>query len=113
MDCAPTRPEVPLFPITWSPPFGFVDLGVAALLGLACGLGARAFARLVRHAKSLSDARHPALRIAGAGASIAVLIALGRLGTGQSLVLGSGYPAIVWALQPHHALWIILALFVL
>ncbi len=103
----------PLFPISGSPPFGFADLGVAALLGLACGLGARSFARLTRRAKSLGGGRHPALRIAGAGASIAGLIALGRLGTGQSLVLGSGYPAIAWALQPHHALWIILVLFVL
>lgn len=103
----------PLFPITGSPPFGFVDLGVAALLGLTCGLGARAFASLIRRAKAISSGHHPVLRIAGAGASIAGLIALGRLGTGRSLVLGSGYPAIAWALQPHHALWIILWLFVL
>lgn len=103
----------PLFPITGSPPFGFVDLGGAALLGLACGIGARGFARLIRQAKQLSGTAHPVLRIAGAGASIAGLIALGRLGTGESLVLGSGYPAIAWALTPNHALGIILALFIL
>ena len=103
----------PLFPITGSPPFGLADLAVAAALGLICGVGARAFARMFRRAKALSSGPRPALRIAGAGHSIAGLIALGRLDTGRSLVLGSGYPAIAWSLEPHHAVGIILVLFLL
>ena len=103
----------PLFPVTGSPPFTYLDLGGAALLGLACGISARGFAVLLRRAKAISAGGHPVLQIAGAGASIAGLIALGRIGTGQSFVLGSGYPAIAWAFQPNHALAIILSLFVL
>jgi CBS domain-containing protein len=68
---------------------------------------------MLRRAKMLSSSPHPVLRITAAGMSIAGLIALGRLATGRSLVLGSGYPAIAWSLEPHHAVGIILSLFVL
>ena len=57
----------PLFPVTGSPPFTYLDLGGAALLGLACGWRAGGFAVMLRQAKAISARGHPVLKIAGAG----------------------------------------------
>lgn len=103
----------PLFPIAGAPPFDLRDLGGAALIGLLCGAGARLFSVGLVTAKRAA-ARVPAkLRVPAAGMLVAGLFALGRLTTGQSLVIGSGYEAINWALEPHHAIPVILAVFVL
>lgn len=103
----------PLFPITGTPPFDFRDLAGAAALGVACGLGARFFSRMVRVAKSLSSRGSPVVRIGAAGLAFAGLFGLGRVLTGESVILGSGYLTIDWALEPDHALWVVLAVFVL
>ena len=99
----------PLFPIVGNPGFDFRDLAGAAALGVAAGLAARVFAALIRRAKQLSSLRHPVLRITAAGLSLALLFTVGRLLTGESLVLGPGYSVITWALDPTHAVWLVLA----
>jgi CIC family chloride channel protein len=53
------------------------------------------------------------LGVAGAGASIAVLFAIGRGLTGQSLVLTPGYTVVTWALDPKHGVALLLAVLVL
>ncbi len=103
----------PLFPISGAPPFDFRDLAGAACLGIACGIGARLFSTMVRVAKVWGGRGHPAVRIAVAGATFAAVFALGRVLTGESLVLGSGYLSIRWALEPSHAVLTVFALFVL
>ncbi|MDQ6816132.1 MAG: chloride channel protein [Actinomycetota bacterium] len=103
----------PLFPISGSPPFDLRDLGGAAVVGIVCGGAARLFARVLRFAKSLSLRGHPALRAASAGVAIAGLFAISDAVFGQSLILGSGYRSITWALEPRHAIIEVLALFVL
>lgn len=103
----------PLFPIVGNPGFDFRDLAGAAVLGVAAGLAARAFAGMIRRAKQLSSLHHPVVRITSAGLSLAMLFTLGRLLTGESLVLGPGYAAIAWALDPTHALWVVLAVLAL
>ncbi len=103
----------PLFPISGAPPFDFRDLGGAACLGLACGGGARLYAAMVARAKALSIKGHPLVRIGLAGLITAGAFALGRVLTGESLILGSGYLSIRWALEPSHAVVTILAIFVL
>ncbi len=103
----------PLFPVTGVPPFSFVDLAGAAGLGIAAGLGARVFARVLRWAKRVADRGNPAVRVTAAGASIASLFAIGRVLTGESLVLTPGYGVVTWALEPQRAVGLLLAILVL
>jgi CIC family chloride channel protein len=103
----------PLFPIHGAPPFSFVDLAGAAALGLAAAIGARAFAWLLLRAKDFAAGANPVLGVVGAGASIAVLFAIGRGLTGESLVLTPGYSVVTWALDPKHSVALLLAVLVL
>jgi CIC family chloride channel protein len=102
----------PLFSIVGNPRFDFRDLAGAVVLGVAAGLAARVFAAMLRRAKQLSTL-HPVVRVVGAGFSLALLFTLGRLLTGESIVLGPGYGTITWALDPTHAVWLVLAVLVL
>ena len=90
----------PLFPVHGAPPFSFIDLAGAAVLGLTAGIGAKVFASFVLHAKHVSLLGHRAARVCVCGATIAVLFAIGYGLTGQSLVLTPGYGVITWALAP-------------
>ncbi len=103
----------PLVPVHGSPPFSFVDLAGAAGLGLAAAFGARAFAWLLLRAKRFAAESHPVVRVVGAGATIAGLFALGRVMTGESLVLTPGYSVITWALDPKRGVALLLAILVL
>jgi CIC family chloride channel protein len=102
-----------LFPITGSPPFGFADLAVAALLGVVCGLGARSFAFLLRRAKALHDQVNVYVRVGGAALALAGLFAITRGLTGRSLTIGPGYEVIAWALRPDRSIAIVAAILVL
>jgi CIC family chloride channel protein len=103
----------PLFPIVGNPAFDFRDLGGAAALGVAAGVAARGFAAMIRWAKRRVSSHHAALRIAAAGAALAALFTVGRMLTGESIVLGPGYGTITWALDDSHAVWLVLAVLVL
>jgi CIC family chloride channel protein len=103
----------PLFPVRGVPPLSFSDLAIAALLGVTAGIGARGFAWMLRAAKRISDRGHVVVRIAAAGGTIALLFALGRGLTGESLVLTPGYGVIDWALDPRRSFGILLGLLVL
>ena len=103
----------PLFPIVGNPAFSFRDLAGAALLGVAAGAAARLFSACIRAAKTLSVKHHPAVRILVAGTALGGLFAAGRLLTGENLVFGPGYEAIDWALDLHHATWLVVAVLVL
>ncbi len=104
---------VPLFPVSGSPPLSFVDLAGAAALGIAAGAGARVFARMIRLAKHIAQTANPILRVVGAGSSIAAMFAIGRVLTGQSLVLTPGYGVVTWALDPKRGVALLLAILVL
>jgi CIC family chloride channel protein len=103
----------PLFPVHGAPPFSFVDLAGAAVLGLTAGLGARAFAGLLRRAKHMSGLGHRGVRVAVCGVTVAGLFAIGRGLTGQSLVLTPGYGVVTWALASDRAVALLLAVLVL
>ena len=103
----------PLFPVHGAPPFSFTDLAGAALVGIAAGGGARLFAEMLRRAKHLSLLGHRAARVTLCGATIALLFAIGRGLTGQSLVLTPGYGVITWALDPSRSVMLLLAVLVL
>jgi chloride channel protein, CIC family len=103
----------PLFPVHGAPPLSFTDLAGAAVLGLAAGLGAKVFAAMIMRAKHMSGLAHRGARVLACGATIAVLFAIGRGLTGQSLVLTPGYGVIAWALAPNRAIGVLLAVLVL
>lgn len=100
----------PLLPVAGRPPFNLVDLGGAAVIGLAAGILARLFVVLVQQAKRLSGRGHPVLRVAAAGATLAAVV-LGAEALGDArLGLGPGYNALRWALDPEHTVLAIAAL---
>ncbi len=103
----------PLFPIGGAPPFDLRDLGGAALLGLTAGIGARGFAWVLRHAKGLAADVSPARRLPVVGvALVGVFVATHALAD-DTLATGSGYRTLAWAIEPGHALWVIVAVFLL
>jgi CIC family chloride channel protein len=67
----------------------------------------------LRRAKDVARNGHPALRVLGAGASIAALFVIGRLLTGESLVLSPGYGVVTWALDPRRSVPLLLAVLAL
>lgn len=103
----------PLFPVRGVPPFSFVDLAGAAGLGVAAALGARVFAWMLLWAKRIAEHGHTMVRVVAAGGAIAVLFAIGRGLTGESLVLTPGYGVVTWALDPKRSVAILFAMLVL
>lgn len=103
----------PLFPVRGTPPFSFVDLVGALVLGVLAGLGARAFSALIRLAKHVARADRPVLRVIGAGLAIAGLFGIGEALTGRPIVIGVGYSTIDWALTANRAIWLLLVVLIL
>jgi len=94
----------PILPVQGDPPFNLVDLGGAAVLGLAAGLLARGFLVLVRRAKALATRGHPVLRGLGGGAAISLtVLAAAQLGD-AGLSLGPGYRALEWAMESERSI---------
>ncbi len=100
----------PILPVAGQPPFNLVDLGGAAVVGLAAGLLARAFIVLVQTAKRQATRGHPVVRLGAAGAMLATTVVLAEALGDASLGLGPGYDALEWALDPDHSLLAIVAL---
>ncbi|HZQ27815.1 MAG TPA: chloride channel protein, partial [Acidimicrobiales bacterium] len=100
----------PLFAVSGSPPFNLRDLGGAAVLGVACGVGARLFATALARAKHVAATVHPLARAAVAGGVLSGLAALSFRLFGDGLTLGAGYDNLRWAFDPHRALGLVLAL---
>ncbi len=103
----------PILPVRGTPPFSFVDLVGAIVLGLLAGFGARAFSALIRFAKHIATTVQPVVRIASAGVTLALLFAAGYALTGRPIVLGVGYATISWALVANRAVWLLLIVLVL
>lgn len=72
------------------PSFQLIDLLGALLVGIACAIGARAFAKLMRIAKAFSYRAMP-LRLVVSSASMIGLFFVARELTGLSLSIGPGY----------------------
>jgi CIC family chloride channel protein len=103
----------PLFPIHGTPPLSAIDLAGAAALGVAAGIGARAFAWLLRAAKHVSERGSTLVRVGAAGVCIAGLFAVGRGLTGENLVLTPGYDVVTWALDPKRSIAILASILLL
>jgi chloride channel protein, CIC family len=103
----------PILPVEGTPGFAARDLIAAACIGVLAGLGARAFARLVRVAKRLAVVVAAPLRVFVAGTSLAACYAVGRALTGEGIVLGSGYDVINWSIETREAGIVVASLLVL
>ncbi len=103
----------PLFHIDGTTGFLLRDLFGAVGLGVIAGIGARAFAWMLRRAKALANGERPLLTAIVAGLGLAGLFGLGRLLTGESLVVGSGYQVVSWASTPGRTVWILAAMLVI
>ena len=97
--------EVPLIELTTGRVLGSI------LLGLVVGVAALGVIGLVNAAESLHH-RFPAwIRALVAGAALAGLYAAGRGMTGEPVALASGNSVIDWALQPDHAVAVLVGVF--
>lgn len=97
-----------LLPVVGSPSVALVDLGVAAGIGLTCGVGARVFAAVMGLAKRLSVGVPLVPRLAVAS------VVLGGLAFASTvwfddrpLSMGPGYESVRFALDPSRGLWVI------
>ena len=99
-----------LFPVEGISGFVAKDLAGAAVLGIIGGLSARAFGKMIRDSKSISAGGRSWSLTLVAGLVIAGMFGLGRLLTGESLVLGSGYDVLAWAAEPDRGVWLLLAM---
>ena len=97
----------PLFPAHGIPPFSFVDLAGAALIGVAAGLAAHGFSRLLLWAKNLSITVTAPYRIAGSGLLLAASFGITYQLTGKPIGIGVGYNTIDWALAGRQAVWLL------
>src|SRR5262249_36587234 len=79
-----------LLPMHGSPAFSFADLGGAAALGVAAGIGARAFAWLIRRAKLVAANVPARYRVLGATIVMAGCFAIADACTDGRLVIGPG-----------------------
>src|SRR5581483_11708341 len=101
----------PLIPVSGRPPLDLPDLLGAAVVGLACGLGARVFAWLLRQAKHVAAARPGWSRPVAAGVILGGLVLVSRAAfDGRAFSLGPGYRAVEWSLDPHRGLTAVAAL---
>ena len=96
------------------PQFEIRDLFGALAIGVACAIGARAFAKLIRLAKAFSVRSFP-IRIMSASATLIGLVLLSRELTGLPLSLGAGYEVLEeWLfVEADIALWLLIAVFII
>ncbi len=83
----------------------------ALVLGVLAGLGARAFAGLMRRAKGVSTGTPLVARILLAGSGLAALAVASHHVFGTALTLGPGYRTLDWLADPQRGLWLIGGLF--
>lgn len=96
------------------PQFDLRDLFGALAIGVACAIGARAFAKLIRMAKTLSVRSFP-VRLTLSSTLIVGLVLISKELTGLPLSLGAGYEVLTdWLfMEADIAVWLIIAVFVI
>lgn len=94
------------------PSFQLIDLLGALLVGAACAVGARSFAKLMRIAKGVSLRALP-LRLVLSSLTLVALFFLSRELTGLPLSLGAGYEVFrQWLfIEQDLAIWLLLTVF--
>jgi CIC family chloride channel protein len=100
----------PILPVRGEPPFSLADLAGAAVVGLLCGIFARAFIVVVTAAKRLAASRRQLPRIIVAASALASSVLIADRLANADLVLGPGYATLRWALMPSHSLALVVAI---
>lgn len=100
----------PILPVAGQPPFNLVDLGGAAVIGIAAGVLARVFVAVIAVSKRWSTRGHPVARVLVAGGVLAGTVLLAEVLGDAPLALGPGYNALRWAMEPEHGVLAIVAL---
>lgn len=101
----------PLFAASGHVDLALVDLAVAAVIGLVCGVGARVFTLVMSGAKALADRVELVPRVAAAAVVLGALAwASDAWFDGEALSLGPGYGTVDLALDPDRGLWIVVVL---
>lgn len=99
--------EVPLIELTYG------RIALSLVLGIVVGVATIGVIKLVEEAEH-SHSRFPAwARALVAGAGLAGIYVIGRGLTGEPIALSSGNKVIDWAIQPDHAVLVLLGVFVL
>lgn len=99
--------EVPLIELTYG------RVAASAALGIVVGIVARGVIRIVDEAES-SHNRWPVwARAIAAGGALAGIYAAGRGLTGEPITLSSGNNVIDWAIEPGHAVLVLVGVFLL
>lgn len=99
--------ELPVVELTYGRAFGSV------ILGLVVGVAAIGVIALVRQAEHVTTTRSVWVRASVAGGALAGLYALGRAATGEPVALASGNSVIDWAIEPGHAVSLLILVFLL
>ncbi|MDH3680705.1 MAG: chloride channel protein [Acidimicrobiia bacterium] len=99
--------ELPLVELTYGRAFGSVILGVIV------GVAAIGVIALVERAEHVTTTRSPWVRAVVAGLALATLYAIGRAATDEPVALASGNSVIDWAIEPDHAVGLLVLVFVL
>ena len=96
------------------PQFELRDLFGALAIGVACAIGARAFAKLIRVAKGLAVRSFP-IRLVIASLTMVGLFLLSHELTGRSLSIGAGYEVLTeWLfIEADIAVWLLISVFVI
>jgi CIC family chloride channel protein len=102
-----------VIPSGGSPDLSAADLIGSIVLGAAAGVVARAFAALLRAAKTLAAGDRTGMRVVVAGATLGLILWIGDLLAHEPVTIGVGYHTIAWALEPHRAAWLLLAVLLL
>lgn len=103
----------PLFPVRGPVALDGRDLLAALAIGILVGAVAHGFARLVVLAKTVVRRVPATLRLPIAGAAIGGVIVIAARTADVALVLGPGYTATRWAIDPTHAAGLVLGVLVL
>ena len=98
---------LPTVELTYGRSFG------ALVLGVVVGLVAIGVIWLIGQGERLSDLGPPWIRALLAGGTLAGLYGIGRGIAGESLALKSGNDVIDWAIAADHAVWLLVAVFLL
>lgn len=98
----------PLFPVRGHLSLDGPDLIAALAIGILAGALANGFARLVVLSNTAVRRVPATVRLPIAGAAIAAVILIAARTTDVAVVLGPGYDATRWALDPTHAAGLVL-----
>lgn len=101
----------PILGVWGNPQFSTVDLAGAALLGVLCGGGARAFAAMVNWTKEQAKRTRMRLRLPLAAGGLVGLAVSSWAIYDVAFTLGPGYDSIVWAADPTQGLGLVALLF--